>query len=220
MAGSSNARELGQVDDHIRIERALLSVYDKSGLIDFARGLVDLEIQLISTGGTARELSKAGVDVTAVKDVTGYPEIFNGRVKTFHPKLQAGLLFDPLDREHQREMREHDIDAIGLACVNLYPFEATAAQPGASYWDVIEQIDVGGPTMIRAAAKNHRFSAPVVDPASYGPILDELNASGGCLSWRTRRELALAAFQHTARYDQAIEEWLESHIAVRLSAGV
>jgi phosphoribosylaminoimidazolecarboxamide formyltransferase/IMP cyclohydrolase len=191
----------------VRVRRALLSVSDKRGVVDFARGLAELGVELVSTGGTARELQGAGLDVRAVEDLTGFPEMMDGRVKTLHPKIYAGLLAVRNDEEHLAAAREHDVEWIDLVCVNLYPFERTAARRGVPEDEVIENIDIGGPTMIRAAAKNHAFAGVVVSPESYDAVLDELRESGGTLSLPTRRWLAAEAFSYTARYDTAISRW-------------
>jgi phosphoribosylaminoimidazolecarboxamide formyltransferase/IMP cyclohydrolase len=193
----------------VQVSRALLSVSDKTGIVDFARGLVELGIEIVSTGGTARELSEAGVPVRSVTDLTGFPEIMDGRVKTLHPKLYAGLLAVRDNPEHTRAAAEHDVEPVDLICVNLYPFERTAARRGAGDPEVIENIDIGGPTMIRAAAKNHAYAAPVVSPASYDAVLDELRESDRRLSMVTRESLAAEAFAYTARYDTAIARWFQ-----------
>ncbi|MEA2277411.1 MAG: phosphoribosylaminoimidazolecarboxamide formyltransferase / cyclohydrolase [Solirubrobacteraceae bacterium] len=204
---STGAQEQVTEPGAVRVRRALLSVSDKRGIVDFARGLSDLGVEVVSTGGTARELEGAGIDVRAIEDLTGFPEIMDGRVKTLHPKLYAGLLAVRDNREHLRAAAEHDIEFVDLVCVNLYPFERTAARPGVDEGEVIENIDIGGPTMIRAAAKNHAFSAVVVKPESYDAVLDELRAAGGTLSVPTREALAAEAFAYTARYDIAISRW-------------
>src|SRR5918998_3070955 len=191
----------------VQVRRALLSVSDKRGLVDFARGLVELGVEIVSTGGTARELSEAGIETRPVDDYTGFPEILDGRVKTLNPKIYAGLLAVRSNEEHMRTIDEHSIEPIDLVCVNLYPFERTAATRGVSDEEVIENIDIGGPTLIRAAAKNHAFSAVVVSPESYDAVLDELQSSDGRLSQQTRQALALDAFAYTARYDTAIARW-------------
>jgi phosphoribosylaminoimidazolecarboxamide formyltransferase / IMP cyclohydrolase len=195
--------------DEIQVTRALLSVSDKTGIVEFARGLADLGIELISTGGTARELSDAGVPVRSISDLTGFPEIMDGRVKTLHPKLYAGLLAVRSNSEHLRAAQEHAVEFVDLVCVNLYPFERTAAARGVTDEEVVENIDIGGPTMIRAAAKNHAFAAPVVNPASYDAVLAELRESGCRLSLNTRESLAAEAFAYTARYDTAIARWFQ-----------
>jgi phosphoribosylaminoimidazolecarboxamide formyltransferase/IMP cyclohydrolase len=175
--------------------------------VDFARGLAGLGVELISTGGTASELAAAGLEVRAIDDLTGFPEIMDGRVKTLHPKLHAGLLAVRSDPEHVAAMAEHGAEPIDLVCVNLYPFERTAARRGVSDAEVIENIDVGGPTMIRASAKNHAFVAVVVKPEAYDAVLEELRAGDGLLSMDTREALAADAFAYTARYDTAIARW-------------
>jgi phosphoribosylaminoimidazolecarboxamide formyltransferase / IMP cyclohydrolase len=195
--------EPGQV--HVR--RALLSVSEKAGIVDFARGLVELGVEIVSTGGTARELEAAGIAVRSIESFTGFPEIMDGRVKTLHPRLYAGLLARRDDVEHLRAAAEQEIEPVDLVCVNLYPFEATLARGDASVEEIVENIDIGGPTMIRAAAKNHLFAAVVVDPADYGRVLGELRESGGRLSPSTREHLAASAFATTARYDAAISTW-------------
>jgi phosphoribosylaminoimidazolecarboxamide formyltransferase/IMP cyclohydrolase len=191
----------------VRVRRALLSVSDKTGLVDFARGLTELGVEVVSTGGTARELTAAGLKVRAIEDFTGFPEIMDGRVKTLHPRLYAGLLALRDDEQHLRAAAELEIEPVDLVCVNLYPFERTVARDDADESEVIENIDIGGPTMIRAAAKNHAFAAVVVDPASYDAVLSELRAADGLLSLTTRERLAADAFAYTARYDAAIAAW-------------
>jgi phosphoribosylaminoimidazolecarboxamide formyltransferase / IMP cyclohydrolase len=191
----------------VAVRRALLSVSDKTGVVDFARGLADLGVELISTGGTAAALAEAGLAVRAIDDFTGFPEIMDGRVKTLHPRLYAGLLAVRDDAGHAAALEEHDIEVVDLVCVNLYPFEATVARDGVSDAEVIENIDIGGPTMVRAAAKNHRYSTIVTDPADYDVVLDELRTSDGALSFATRQRLAGAAYAATARYDAAISAW-------------
>jgi phosphoribosylaminoimidazolecarboxamide formyltransferase / IMP cyclohydrolase len=193
----------------VQVARALLSVSDKAGIVEFARGLAELGIEIISTGGTARTLSDAGLTVRSISDLTGFPEIMDGRVKTLHPKLYAGLLAVRSDPEHVAAAQAHDVEPVDLVCVNLYPFERTAAMRGVSDAEVIENIDIGGPTMIRAAAKNASFAAPVVSPESYDAVLDELRASDRRLSLQTRESLAAEAFSYTARYDTAIARWFQ-----------
>jgi phosphoribosylaminoimidazolecarboxamide formyltransferase/IMP cyclohydrolase len=191
----------------VHVRRALLSVSDKTGIVDFARGLIDLGVEIVSTGGAARELQDAGMAVRSIESFTGFPEIMDGRVKTLHPRLYAGLLARRDDVEHLRAAAEQGIEPVDLVCVNLYPFEATLARGDASVEEIVENIDIGGPTMIRAAAKNHLFAAVVVDPADYGRVLGELRESGGRLSPSTREHLAASAFATTARYDAAISTW-------------
>jgi phosphoribosylaminoimidazolecarboxamide formyltransferase/IMP cyclohydrolase len=191
----------------VRIRRALLSVSDKTGIVDFARGLIDLGVEIVSTGGTAGELQSAGVEVRGIEDFTGFPEIMDGRVKTLHPKLYAGVLARRDEATHMVAAEEHDIEFVDLMCVNLYPFEAVSARRGAPDEEIIENIDIGGPTMVRAAAKNFAFSAIVTSPESYDAILQELRDSDARLSMQTRESLAAEAFAYTARYDSAIARW-------------
>jgi phosphoribosylaminoimidazolecarboxamide formyltransferase/IMP cyclohydrolase len=201
----------GQADtthpQDVRVRRALLSVSDKRGIVDFARGLADLGVEIVSTGGTATELTEAGLHVRSIEDFTGFPEIMDGRVKTLHPRLYAGLLAVRSDPDHMAAATEHQIEFVDLVCVNLYPFERTAARRGVEDAEVIENIDIGGPTMIRAAAKNHAYAAVVVKPESYDAVLEELRAFGAQLSPGTREALAADAFAYTARYDTAIARW-------------
>ena len=189
------------------MRRALLSVSDKRGLVDFAKGLADLGVEIVSTGGTARALAEAGVETRAVEDYTGFPEVMDGRVKTLNPKIYAGLLAVRSNPEHVQVLREQAIEPIDLVCVNLYPFERVAGGRGVQDEEVIENIDIGGPTLIRAAAKNHQYAAVVTSPESYDAVLEELRRSGGRLEGRTRESLALEAFSYTARYDAAIARW-------------
>src|SRR3954464_10558824 len=191
----------------VRIRRALLSVSDKTGIVDFARGLAELGVELVSTGGTASALRDVGLEVRAIEDFTGFPEIMGGRVKTLHPKLYAGLLALRDDPEHMAAATEQGIEFVDLVCVSLYPFEATAARRGATDHEVIENIDIGGPTMIRAAAQNFGFTPAGASPASYDAVLAELKDAGGKLSLGTRESLAAEAFSYTARYDSAISRW-------------
>jgi phosphoribosylaminoimidazolecarboxamide formyltransferase/IMP cyclohydrolase len=190
----------------VMIRRALLSVSDKRGIVEFARGLVDLGIELVSTGGTATELQSAGLEVRTIENLTGFPEIMDGRVKTLHPRLYAGLLAVRDDQTHIDAAAEHEIEYVDLVCVNLYPFERSVARrlPPA---EIIENIDIGGPTMIRAAAKNHAFAAVVTSPESYDAVLDELRTADARLSMSTRESLAAEAFAYTARYDTAVARW-------------
>jgi phosphoribosylaminoimidazolecarboxamide formyltransferase / IMP cyclohydrolase len=204
---SSGPMEAMVQPGEVRIRRALLSVSNKTGIAEFARGLADLGVELVSTGGTAGALLAAGLPVRAIEEFTGFPEIMGGRVKTLHPKLYGGLLALRDDEEHMAAAAEHEVEFVDLVCVNLYPFEATARRRGATEHEVIENIDIGGPTMIRAAAKNFAFAAVVVNPASYDAVLQELKDSGGKLSLGTRESLAAEAFSYTARYDSAISRW-------------
>jgi phosphoribosylaminoimidazolecarboxamide formyltransferase/IMP cyclohydrolase len=190
------------------VRRALLSVSDKNGLVDLARGLAELGVELVSTGGTARALTAAGLAVREVAEVTGFPEMLDGRVKTLHPSIHGGILARRDVPAHQQALATHGIGAIDLVAVNLYPFEATVAKEGIGFEEAIEQIDVGGPAMIRAAAKNHAGVVVLVDPGQYVPVLEELRRSGGTVSPETRQRLALEAFRRTAQYDAAIAAWL------------
>jgi phosphoribosylaminoimidazolecarboxamide formyltransferase/IMP cyclohydrolase len=190
------------------IRRALLSVSDKSGLVDFARALAHLGVELISTGGTAKALRDAGLTVTDVSQVTGFPEIMDGRVKTLHPAIHGGLLAQR--DKHAGAMAAHGIEGIDLLVSNLYPFEASVAK-GASYDEAIENIDVGGPAMIRAAAKNHDWVTVTVDPEDYFPVLAEMETGG--VSAKTRKRLAQIAFARTAAYDSAVSAWLAEEAA-------
>ena len=190
--------------DSIQVRRALLSVSDKTNLLDFAQGLHDLGVQLVSTGGTFRALQDAGLPAVEVSSVTEFPEMMDGRVKTLHPKIHGGIL-GRRDQD-QAVMAEHGIEAIDLVCVNLYPFKETIANPDKTHEDAIENIDIGGPAMVRSAAKNHQFVGIVTSPLQYQTVLSELQTGG--LSFETRKQLAKAAFQHTAEYDGAIANYL------------
>ena len=194
--------------EQIIIKRALLSVSDKTGLADFARGLTAQGVELVSTGGTAKALADAGLSVVGISDVTGFPEMLEGRVKTLHPNVHGGILADRDKPEQMQTIAAHSITPIDLVCVNLYPFAQTVAKAGVTVEDAIENIDIGGPAMVRSAAKNHEGVAIVVDPSDYGGILDELTSTGG-LSLDTRKRLAAKAFAHTAAYDAMIADYLE-----------
>lgn len=196
----------------IRVQRALISVYDKTGLIEFAQGLSSMGVEIISTGGTYQALANAGIPVTPVSAVTGFPEILDGRVKTLHPKVHGGILAIRDLPEHRRQMEEHGITGIDMVVVNLYPFEATIAKPGVTVAEAVEQIDIGGPTMIRSAAKNYPYVAVVVNPPRYADVLQRLRESGGTLSESYGMVLAHDAFEHTAAYDTAIEAWFRRQL--------
>jgi phosphoribosylaminoimidazolecarboxamide formyltransferase/IMP cyclohydrolase len=189
------------------IRRALISVSDKSGVVDFARGLEALGVEIVSTGGTAAALREGGVEVRTVEELTGAPEILDGRVKTLHPRLHGALLAVRDDPDHAATLADEGIEEIDLVCANLYPFERAAARREASDAEIIENIDIGGPAMIRAAAKNHRYVAVVVRPESYDAVLAELEEGDGAISPGTRHWLANEAFAVTARYDAAISGW-------------
>jgi phosphoribosylaminoimidazolecarboxamide formyltransferase / IMP cyclohydrolase len=190
-----------------RVRRALLSVSDKTGVVEFAEGLRRLRIGIVSTGGTATTLRDAGIDVTDVAELTGSPEILDGRVKTLHPRLHAAVLAVRDDRAHAATLAAEGIEPIDLVCVNLYPFEQTVARHDVDEAEALENIDIGGPTMIRAAAKNHRYVAVVVKPEAYDAVLAELEETGGLISAATRHWLANEAFAVIARYDAAISRW-------------
>lgn len=192
----------------LKAHRALLSVYDKKGLLDLARALAALGFELVSTGGSKKYLEDNGLPVLSVAEVTGHPEILDGRVKTLHPRIHGGILADRAKAAHLKELRDHGIGLIDLVVCNLYPFAATVAA-GASFDEIIEMIDIGGPSMIRAAAKNQHGVGVVVDPADYARVAAALEASGGRLPEALRRELARKAFRHTAEYDTAIAAWLD-----------
>jgi len=193
------------------IRRALLSVSDKTGLIDLGRALADRGVELLSTGGSAKALRDAGLDVRDVADVTGFPEMMDGRVKTLHPSVHGGLLALRDNDAHVAAMEEHEIGAIDLLVVNLYPFEAALAR-GAAYDEMIENIDIGGPAMIRAAAKNHAFVNVVVDVEDYAALLAELDANDGQTTFAFRQTLAQAAYARTAAYDAAVSSWMAGAI--------
>ncbi|MET0220895.1 MAG: bifunctional phosphoribosylaminoimidazolecarboxamide formyltransferase/IMP cyclohydrolase [Tardiphaga sp.] len=200
--------------DHPRkITRALLSVSDKSGLIEFARALSAHGVDLVSTGGTAKAIAAAGLKVSDVSDLTGFPEMMDGRVKTLHPKVHGGLLAIRDNAEHQKAMTEHGIAPIDLLVVNLYPFEATVAK-NASYEDCIENIDIGGPAMIRAASKNHDDVTVVVEPSDYQSVLDELATNKGATTLTLRKRLAAKAYARTAAYDAAISNWFAEQLKI------
>lgn len=194
--------------EHIPVRRALLSVSDKAGLVPFAAALAERGVELISTGGTAKALTDAGINVVSIDSVTGFPEMLEGRVKTLHPKVHGGILADRDKPEHLETIEQHGIAPIDLIVVNLYPFKQTVAKPGVTLEDAIENIDIGGPAMVRSAAKNHQGVAIVVDPADYDVILEELSRTDG-ISLTTRRRLMAVAYAHTASYDAAIAEYFE-----------
>ena len=196
-----------------KIQRALISVYDKTDLLDIANVLSQQRgVEILSTGGTARHLRDAGIDIVDVSDYTGFPEMLDGRVKTLHPKIHGGLLAEHDNAEHSAQAEAHGIGTpIDMVICNLYPFEATIAKPDVTLPEAIENIDIGGPTMIRAAAKNYRHVATLTDPSQYPQIITDLDANDGCLSEERRFELAKAAFAHTAHYDTAIAAYLAEH---------
>ena len=194
--------------DLVPIKTALVSVSDKTDLIPFARKLVGHGATIISTGGTAKALTEAGIDVTPIDRVTGFPEMMDGRVKTLHPKVHGGLLALRDKPEHAKALTEHGITPIDLVCVNLYPFEKTVAEPNVTDDQAIEQIDIGGPSMIRSAAKNHRYVTCVTDPKYYDQVGNDIDANNGSTSFSLRRRLATKAFERTSEYDRAITTWM------------
>jgi phosphoribosylaminoimidazolecarboxamide formyltransferase / IMP cyclohydrolase len=191
-----------------KITRALVSVSDKTGIIEFSRELASFGVEILSTGGTAKLLRDAGLAVKDVSEFTGFPEMLDGRVKTLHPKVHGGLLGMRGNPEHVATMKAHGIEPIDMVVVNLYPFEATVAKAGCTLEDAIENIDIGGPTMLRSAAKNNADVTVIVDHNDYGPVLDEMKASGGSVAPATNFRLAVKVYQHTAAYDGAISNWL------------
>lgn len=194
------------MSDRQPIRRALISVYDKSGLAELVTALDGAGVEIISTGSTATQISQAGVPVTGVETVTGFPECLDGRVKTLHPKIHAGILADRRKEAHVQELNDLQVEPFDLVVVNLYPFTETVAS-GATPDECVEQIDIGGPTMVRAAAKNHQSVAVVVSPEAYEEVITAV--SGGGFTLPERQRLAAAAFQHTAAYDVAVATWME-----------
>ncbi|HET7521764.1 MAG TPA: bifunctional phosphoribosylaminoimidazolecarboxamide formyltransferase/IMP cyclohydrolase [Bacillales bacterium] len=192
-------------------KRALISVSDKQGLVPFAKELAEQGVEILSTGGTKRALEEARLDVTSVSDVTDFPEILDGRVKTLHPNIHSGLLAIRNNDEHVQQLQEHGIEPIDLVVVNLYPFRETIAKPDVTFEDAIENIDIGGPSMLRAAAKNHGDVTVVVDPSDYGVVLEELKTAG-TVGRETRRKLAAKVFRHTAAYDALIANYLTEQV--------
>ncbi len=190
------------------IKRALISVSDKAGILDLARELNSFGVELLSTGGTAKIIRDAGIPVMDVSDYTGFPEMMDGRVKTLHPKIHGALLGLRDNPEHVNAMAKHDIEPIDMVVVNLYPFEATVAKKGCSLEDAIENIDIGGPTMLRSAAKNNKFVTVVIDPVDYETVITEMKQNSGEVSAATNFQLAVKVYQHTAAYDGAISNWL------------
>src|SRR6516164_5709120 len=193
-----------------KVRRALLSLSDKSGSIDFARALREFGVELISTGGTRKSLEEAGLPVQDVSRVTGFPEILDGRVKTLHPRVYGGLLAVRDNPDHMATLRSAEISPVDLVVCNLYPFEATVARAGSTHADVIENIDIGGPSMVRAAAKNYQDVAIVTDPRQYSAVLEELRSHDGALTFATRERLAAAAYARIAAYDIAIRDYFAS----------
>jgi phosphoribosylaminoimidazolecarboxamide formyltransferase / IMP cyclohydrolase len=193
----------------VKIKRALVSVSDKTGAVQLGQTLHAMGVQILSTGGTARSLQEAGIPVIEVSRYTGFPEMMDGRIKTLHPKIHGALLGKRDNAEHMKQMKTHGIEPIDLVVVNLYPFEKTVAKPDCTLEEAIENIDIGGPTMLRSSAKNYHDVAVVTDPQDYEKITEEMKKSGGALSLETRFRLAKKVFKLTSRYDKAITEYLE-----------
>jgi len=191
-----------------KINRAVISLSDKTGIIDFARDLQSFGVEILSTGGTAKTLRESGLTILDVSEYTGFPEMLDGRVKTLHPKIHGGLLGIRDNPEHAKKMKDHGIREIDMVVVNLYPFEATVAKPSCTLEDAIENIDIGGPSMLRAAAKNYPYVTVIVDPSDYKTVLEEMKKTNGAVSRETNFRLAKKVFQLTARYDKAIAEYL------------
>lgn len=192
-----------------KIERAIISVTDKTGISDFAKSLSKFEVEILSTGGTARVLRENEISVTDISDYTGFPEIMDGRVKTLHPKVHGGLLGLRDNPEHIKMMQKHDIKAIGLVVVNLYQFEKTVAKQEVTLEEAIENIDIGGPSMLRSSAKNFKYVTVIIDPADYAVVLQEMESSGGQTTLSTRFRLAKKVFKLTHYYDGAISHYME-----------
>lgn len=199
--------------------RALISVSDKTGVVEFARELEQLGVQVISTGGTHKKLEEAGIDVTGISDVTGFPECLDGRVKTLHPAVHGGILARRDVPEHMQQLKDLNIETIDIVAINLYPFKETIMKPDVTLADAIENIDIGGPTMLRSAAKNHKDVAVVCDPADYAIVAEELRANGE-VSYKTKYRLALKVFEHTAAYDAMISQYLREQIDAPLPDNV
>ena len=204
----TSAQSIPTVLDTVPLKRALISVYDKTGLEELATGLHAAGVQIVSTGSTAQRIAAAGVPVTEVAEVTGFQECLDGRVKTLHPRVHAGILADRRREDHVTQLRALEVEPFDLVVVNLYPFVDTV-NSGAAEDAVVEQIDIGGPSMVRAAAKNHASVAIVVDPARYGEVVQA--AQSGGFDLRARRRLAALAFAHTAAYDNAVAAWTAAH---------
>jgi len=198
----------------VRIKTALVSVSDKAGVVDFAKKLSEMGVKIISTGGTAKALSAGGVDVVGIESVTGFPEMMDGRVKTLHPKIHGGLLGLRDKAEHAAAMEKHSIEPIDLVCVNLYPFEQTVAKPDCTLAEAIENIDIGGPSMLRSAAKNHKYVTVVTEPDQYDKVIEEMKNNDGAVSEELRSDLARITFGLTASYDAAISAYLNAKAGV------
>jgi phosphoribosylaminoimidazolecarboxamide formyltransferase/IMP cyclohydrolase len=191
-----------------KIRRALISVSDKKGIVEFAKGLHGMGIEILSTGGTAKTLREGGIPVKDVSEHTGSPEMLGGRVKTLHPRIHGGLLSRRNNPKDMEEIQKYNIEMIDMVVVNLYPFEQTIAKPGVSFGEAIENIDIGGPAMLRSASKNFQDVAVIIDPADYEKIISEMKEMNGDLSYAIRLELAKKVFRHTSRYDGLIADYL------------
>ena len=196
----------------MQIKRALISVSNKEGVVEFARQLHEAGVEIISTGGTMKAIKEAGIPVTYVSDVTGFPEIMDGRVKTLNPYIHGGILAVRDNAEHVAQMEKHGIKGIDLVAVNLYPFKETIAKPDVTLAEAIENIDIGGPAMVRASAKNFKFVTIVTNPAKYNEVIAQIKKNGG-VDDRTRMELVQEAFAHTAAYDTMIQDYLAKQLA-------
>ena len=196
----------------MQIKRALISVSNKEGVVEFARQLHEAGVEIISTGGTMKAIKEAGIPVTYVSDVTGFPEIMDGRVKTLNPYIHGGILAVRDNEEHVAQMEKHGIKGIDLVAVNLYPFKETIAKPDVTLAEAIENIDIGGPAMVRASAKNFKFVTIVTNPAKYDEVIAQIKENGG-VNDRTRMELAQESFAHTAAYDDMIQDYLAKQLA-------
>ncbi len=190
------------------IQRAIISVSNKKGIVEFAKELSAFGVEILSTGGTAKALKEGGVKVKEVSEYTGSPEMLDGRVKTLHPKIHGGLLCRRDNPKDMEEIKKHDIGLIDMVVVNLYPFEETISKPDVTFDDAIENIDIGGPTMLRSASKNFKDVVVIVDPADYEKVINEMKNSNGNISYKTRLKLATKVFRHTSRYDTIISEYL------------
>ncbi len=195
-----------------RIERAIISVSDKTGIEEFAKKLHEMGVEILSTGGTAKRLKETGIPVMEVSDYTGFPEMMDGRVKTLHPKIHGGILALRDNPEHMKALEEHGMKKIDMIVVNLYPFEQTISRPDVTFEEAIENIDIGGPTMIRAAAKNFKHVVVIVDPADYEGVIEEMKRSGGDVSYQRRLSLAQKVFAHTSHYDSLIAQFLKKSL--------
>ena len=191
-----------------KIKRAIISVSNKKGIVEFAKELNGMTIEILSTGGTAKTLREAGIPVKDVSEHTGSPEMLDGRVKTLHPRIHAGLLSRRNNPKDMEEIKQYNIEMIDMVVVNLYPFEETISKTGVSFEEAIENIDIGGPAMLRSASKNFQDVAVIIDPSDYGKVISEMKGQNGDLSFATRLELAKKVFQHTSRYDGLIADYL------------